>query len=155
MAQAIRYVRAGGPEVIELVDVAEAAPGPGEVAIDVTGVGVNFIEIYQRNGSYPVPMPFIPGSEGTGVVSALGEGVSTFAVGDRVAWAGIPKSYATRVVGPVDQLLAVPSGLSDEEAAALPLQGLTAHYLATSTYPMRRCEIGRAACWGGVATVGG
>lgn len=137
MAHAIRYARAGGPEVIEYVEVPEAEPGPGQVAIDVTGVGVNFIETYQRNGTYRVDYPFVPGGEGAGVISAVGPDVATFAVGDRVAWAGIPGSYASRLVGPADKLLAVPSGMTDEQAAAVPLQGLTAHYLATSTYPIK------------------
>ncbi|WP_152362495.1 quinone oxidoreductase family protein [Microlunatus speluncae] len=137
MGNAIQYRAAGGPEVLELVELPDAEPGPGEVAIDVTGVGVNFIEIYQRTGVYPVPFPYTPGGEGAGVISALGPDVTTFKIGDRVAWPGIPRSYASRVVGPADKLLAVPGGLSDEQAAALPLQGLTAHYLATSTYPIQ------------------
>lgn len=137
MSTAIQCRTAGGPEVLEPVDVPDVEPGSGEVAVDVTAVGVNFIEIYQRSGLYKVEYPFTPGSEGAGVISAVGPDVTTFAVGDRVAWAGIPRSYASRLVGPADKLLAVPSGLTDEQAAALPLQGLTAHYLATSSYPIR------------------
>jgi NADPH2:quinone reductase len=137
VAHAIRYREAGGPEVLELTEVAEVEPGPGEVAVDVTGVGVNFIEIYQRTGVYPVDYPYTPGGEGAGVISAVAPDVTTFKIGDRVAWAGIPGSYASRLVGPADKLLAVPSGLADDQAAALPLQGLTAHYLATSSYPIR------------------
>ncbi len=137
MGNAIQYRAAGGPEVLGLVELPDAVPGPGEVAVDVTGVGVNFIEIYQRTGVYPVQFPYTPGGEGAGVISAVGPDVTTFKIGDRVAWPGIPRSYASRLIGPADKLLAVPSGMSDEQAAALPLQGLTAHYLATSTYPIQ------------------
>ncbi len=137
MAHAIQYREAGGPEVLELNEVPDTEPGSGQVAVDVTGVGVNFIEIYQRTGLYPVDYPYTPGSEGAGVISAVGPDVTNFKIGDRVAWAGIPGSYASRLVGPADKLLGVPSGLADDQAAALPLQGLTAHYLATSSYPIK------------------
>lgn len=128
---AIRAREAGGPEVLEWVEVADPRPGPGELLVRVHAAGVNFIDTYQRGGVYPMPFPHIPGSEGSGVVVA---GTGGFAAGDRVAWAQAPGSYAELVVVPAARALRVPEGVDMDTAAALPLQGLTAHYLVRSTF---------------------
>lgn len=135
--RAIQAVRAGGPDVLELVDLPEPTPGPGEVLVRTAAAGVNFIDTYRRGGMYPMPFPHVPGSEGAGTVTAVGEGVTDLVVGDRVAWADSPDSYAEFVRVRADRALRVPDGVDLEVAAALPLQGLTAHYLATSTYPVQ------------------
>ena len=131
---AIQIGEPGGPEVLVHSEVALPAPGPGEALLGISGAGVNFIDIYRRTGLYPMSHPYVPGTEGAGRVLAVGAGVTEVAVGDRVAWSDIPGSYAQATVGPVDKLIPVPDGVSDQDAAALPLQGLTAHYLATSSY---------------------
>jgi NADPH:quinone reductase len=112
-------------------------PGPGEVTVTVEAAGVNFIDVYQREGRYPNPTPFVLGSEGAGVVSALGPDAGDLAVGDRVAWAMTLGSAATQAVVPASQLVPVPAGVSSETAAAAMLQGMTAHYLVTDTYAVR------------------
>jgi NADPH2:quinone reductase len=129
--------RSGGPEVLQLATVDDPTPGPGELLVRTGAVGVNYIDTYHRSGHYPVPLPFIPGREGAGTVTAVGSGVTEFVVGDRVAWADIPDSYAELVVVPASRALPVPGDVDDETAAALPLQGMTAHYLITSTYPVQ------------------
>lgn len=130
--RAIVAEQAGGPEVLEAKDVVVPEPGPGELLVDTAAVGVNFIEIHQRSGVYPVPFPFTPGGEASGTVAAVGEGVHDFAVGDRIATSAARASYAERFVVAADAVARVPDGLDLETAAALPLQGATAHYLATS-----------------------
>lgn len=135
--RAIQAVRAGGPEVLELVDLPDPTPGPGEVLVKSAVAGINFIDTYRRGGMYPMPFPHIPGSEGAGVVTAVGDGVTDLAVGDRVAWADSSESYAELVRVKADRALRVPEGVDLDVAAALPLQGLTAHYLVTSTYPVQ------------------
>lgn len=135
--RAIQALRAGGPDVLELVDLPEPTPGPGEVLVTSAAAGVNFIDTYRRAGIYPMPFPHVPGSEGAGTVTAVGEGVTDLAVGDTVAWADCPDSYAEFVRVRADRALRVPDGVDLEIAAALPLQGLTAHYLATTTYPVQ------------------
>ncbi|MGD7707569.1 quinone oxidoreductase family protein [Microlunatus sp. Y2014] len=137
MVAAIQVSETGGPEVLRLTEVELPPPGPGEVTIDVLAAGVNFIDVYQRQGVYQRPLPYVPGSEGAGRVRAIGDGVDQVAVGDRVAWASLPGSYAAAVTGPAHGLLAVPEAVDDDQAAALPLQGLTAHYLARDSYPVR------------------
>ncbi len=132
--QAIQVGHTGGPEVLEFVEIAVPEPGLGEVAIQVGAAGVNFIDIYHRQGVYPLPLPFVPGREGAGRVIALGPEVANLEVGDRVAWLQIPESYAEEVVGPAEKLIPVPDAISDEQAAALALQGLTAQSLATDAY---------------------
>ncbi|MEU1726476.1 quinone oxidoreductase family protein [Actinomadura sp. ATCC 39365] len=127
----------GGPEVLEYVERPDPAPGDGEVVVDVAAGGVNFIDIYHRSGAYPLPVPTPIGSEGAGVVSALGAGVEGLAVGDTVAWAGVLGSYAEKAVVPADRLVPVPDGVSAELAAAAMLQGMTAHYLTHSTYEVK------------------
>lgn len=124
----------GGPEVLAVVDRPDPVPAPDEVLVRVAAAGVNFIDTYRRSGAYPMPFPHVVGSEGAGVVQAVGADVARFAPGDRVAWAQAPGSYAELVVVRERELLAVPDGVDDRAAAALPLQGLTAHYLATSSY---------------------
>ena len=134
--KAIQARATGGPEVLELVDVDDPVPGPGEVLVRVAAAGVNFIDTYQRGGVYPVDLPFVPGSEGSGEVVALGDGATSLAVGDRVAWADAPASYAELVRVRAEVALPVPDGVDDESAAAAPLQGMTAHYLTASTFPV-------------------
>ncbi len=124
----------GGPEVLELTQITMPVPGPGELLVKIAAVGVNFIETYQRDGTYTVPYPFIPGSEAAGTVAALGPGVSSHAVGDRVATAEGIACYAEYAIVPAETALPVPSGVPLDVAAALPLQGMTAHYLMNSTY---------------------
>src|SRR6478735_5831638 len=131
---AVQILEPGGPEVLQYVEIDVPEPGPGEVAIQIGAAGVNFIDIYHRQGVYPMPMPFVPGREGAGRVIATGSGVTGVEVGDRVAWLQVPRSYAEVTVGPADRLIPVPDGLSDEQAAALALQGLTAQSLATDVY---------------------
>jgi len=125
----------GGPEVLEYTGTALPQPGPGQLRFRVAATGVNFIETYQRQGIYPLPFPWTPGAEASGVVDALGEGVTGFAVGDRIATAEASACYAEYAVVDADKALPVPDGLDLETAAALPLQGMTAHYLATSSFP--------------------
>lgn len=127
----------GGPEVLETAEVEAPTPKPGEVLVDVAAAGVNFIDTYQREGRYPVPTPFILGMEGAGTVRALGDGVSEVRVGDRVAWVHVLGSYAEQLAVPTDNLFRIPDDVSDESAAALFLQGITAHYLSHSTYPVQ------------------
>lgn len=137
MAQAIQVQQTGGPEVLQTADVEIGAPGPGQVLIDVAAVGVNFIDIYQRQGVYQRDLPYVPGSEGSGRVVAVGPDVTEVSVGDRVAWESLPGSYASQVVGPAARLIPVPESIDDQLAAAMPLQGLTSHYLARSSYRIR------------------
>jgi len=134
--QAIRVQRPGGPEVLELAEVPLPEPGPGEVRIKVEAAGVNFIDVYHRSGLYPLPLPMTPGSEAAGVVDAVGPGVEGFAPGDRVAHAMQLGSYAQYQVVPASKLVKVPADVSLQDAAAAMLQGMTAHYLATSTFPL-------------------
>lgn len=136
--RAIHATRAGGPEVLSVVDqLPEPTPGPGEVVAAVAAAGVNFIDTYQRGGVYPMAFPHVPGSEGAGTVTAVGAGVADVAVGDRIAWLAAPGSYADRVVMRADAALPVPEGVDLETAAALLLQGITAHYLVASTFPVQ------------------
>ncbi|MBL3747313.1 alcohol dehydrogenase catalytic domain-containing protein, partial [Mycobacteroides abscessus subsp. massiliense] len=134
--RAIEVPVTGGPEVLTLVERADPAPGPAEVLIDVDAVGVNFRDIYLRNGSYTAPLPHIPGSEVSGVVRAVGEGVQNLAPGDRVASPVAAWGYAESTTAPADYTAKVPAGLSAEVAASSLLQGITAHYLLTSVYPL-------------------
>ncbi|QZE24761.1 quinone oxidoreductase [Brevibacterium casei] len=137
MTQAVRAMQAGGPEVLEFAEIETPSPGPGEVLVDVEAAGVNFIDTYRRSGVYPMDYPHVVGVEGTGRIAEVGEGVESYRVGDRVAWHEGPGSYATQVVVATDNLLAVPEGVSAEVAAAMPLQGLTAQYLATTSHAIK------------------
>ncbi len=109
---------------------------PGTVLVRLAAIGVNFIDVYHRSGLYKLPLPFTPGSEAAGTVEALGAGVDAFAIGDRVAYAMVPGAYAEFAVVPADKLVPVPGDVSFRDAAALMLQGMTAHYLCTSTFPL-------------------
>jgi NADPH2:quinone reductase len=134
--KAIRFEATGGPEVLRLADVPAPLPGPGEVLVRVEAAGINFIDVYQRSGLYPVPLPGAPGLEGAGVIESLGPGVSGLMPGDRGAWFNAPGSYAEKVVVPADRLIKVPVGIESRTAAAVMLQGMTAHYLVETTYPL-------------------
>ena len=139
--RAVVVERTGGPEVLQVQDLDAPEPGPGQVRVDVAASGVNFIDAYQRSGKYPKPLPFIAGSEGAGTVSAVGEGVGDVSVGDRVAWAMVDGGgYAEQVTVPADRVVPVPDAVEPEQAAAVMLQGMTAHYLCEATYPVRSGE---------------
>ncbi|MGQ4270494.1 quinone oxidoreductase family protein [Nocardiopsis changdeensis] len=134
--RAIVLKETGGPEVLRVSEVVDPVPGPGEVLIDVEARGVNFIDIYQRSGQYDVPLPFVPGMEAAGTVAAVGEGVGDLSVGQRVGWAMAPGAYADRTVVKASLVVPVPEEVSPEQAAALLLQGMTAHYLVNSVHPV-------------------
>jgi NADPH2:quinone reductase len=133
----------GGPEVLQIGEVAPPEPGPGQLLVDVAAAGVNYMDIYQREGRPPyasAALPYVPGAEGAGTVAAVGPGVSDFAVGDRVAWTQVSGSYAEQVAVPVALAVPVPEGMDLSVAAAVMLQGMTAHYLCHSTYPVAQGE---------------
>jgi len=136
--KAIRVSEKGGPEVLELEDIADPTPGKGQVLIDVEATGVNFIEVYHRIGLYDVPKPFTLGAEAAGTVRALGEGVTDLKVGDRVVSQNVKGAYAERGVAAAETCVKIPEGVSSKTAAAVWLQGLTAHYLVTSTFPLKK-----------------
>lgn len=135
--RAVRVQASGGPEVLEVADIEAPEPGPRDVLVDMAAAGVNFIDTYQRSGVYSTPLPFTPGSEGSGKVAAVGSEVTEFAAGDRVAWAMTPGSYAEQAAIPADKAVRIPAGLDDRTAAAAALQGMTAHYLVNSTYSVQ------------------
>ena len=138
----IQIENQGGPEVLSLAERPAPQPGPGQIVAEVAAAGVNYMDIYQREGvgGYGRSLPFVTGGEGAGTVTAVGEGVTSPAVGDRVAWVG-PGSYAEQVVLPAERVVPVPPAISTELAAAAILQGMTAHYLVTSTYPVRAGDV--------------
>jgi NADPH2:quinone reductase len=136
--KAIQIHATGGPEVLQLVELPIPEPGPGQVLIRVEAIGVNFIEIYFRNGVYKSPLPFTPGSEACGTVEELGPGVTGFKSGEMVASTSVLGSYAEYALVPAAQLVRVPESLTPEKAAAAMLQGMTAHYLAFSTFPLKK-----------------
>jgi len=154
MAKAIRFHKQGGPEVLQVDDVPVGDPGPGQVRIRHTAIGVNFVDIYQRSGLYPMQLPAIAGNEGAGVVEGLGKGVKDLKVGDRVAYTGLPGSYCEARIVPADRMVKIPKGISDEQAASMMLKGLTVHYLIHSTYKVKK---GDTVLWhaaaGGVGTI--
>lgn len=127
--KAIEMTQVGGPEVLKLKDVPTPKPGKGQALIRVVAAGLNFIDIYQRRGIYPVKLPYIPGLEASGVVEAVGEGVKEFKIGDRVAYVHEPGAYAEKKLVHADYLIPLPSDITFEQGAAIPLQGMTAHYL--------------------------
>lgn len=135
--KAIQIQTNGDPDVMQLHDVPIPEPGEGQVRIKVEAIGVNFIDIYKRNGQYKVPMPFVVGEECAGMVDAVGAGVSEFKVGDRVASAFTPGAYAEYALTAANKLVPLPSGASSKQAAALMLQGMTAHYLTHSTFAIK------------------
>lgn len=140
MTRAVVVRQTGGPEVLSLEDWPLASPGPGQVALRQTAIGLNFIDTYQRSGLYPVQVPFVAGNEGAGVITALGEGVDGFRIGDRVAYQGQIGAYATERLAAADRLVAIPDGISDQTAAAIMLKGLTAYYLLFQTWPVAKGE---------------
>ncbi len=134
--RAVRVTEPGGPEALVLRDLPDPEPGSGEARVRIDLAGVNYIDVYHRTGLYPKPLPFTPGVEGGGVVDAVGPDVTGVAVGDRVAWAMHPGSYAEAAVVPAWRLVRVPDALPLETAVTLMVQGMTAHYLVESTYPL-------------------
>jgi NADPH2:quinone reductase len=137
--RAVVVTELGGPEVLQPGNWPAPHAGPGQLVVDVAAAGVNFMDVYQREGRPPYGggVPYVPGMEGAGTVAAVGPEVSGFAVGDRVAWPVGPGSYAQQVAVPADRVVAVPEGVDMEVAAAVMLQGMTAHYLCHSTYPVK------------------
>jgi NADPH2:quinone reductase len=149
--RAVRVATHGGPDVLTVVELPTPKPGPGQVLVTVEAAGVNFIDIYQRTGLYSLSLPAILGQEAAGSVAGLGSDVKGWRVGDRVAFVGVQGAYADSVIAPADRLVPVPKGLSTRDAAASLLQGMTAHYLTTDTFPLDKgdtCLIHAAA--GGV-----
>jgi NADPH2:quinone reductase len=136
--KAIQIQKNGGPEAMALAELPVPEAAAGQVVVKVEAAGVNFIDVYQRNGLYPVQLPYVLGVEGSGTVSEVGSGAGTLAVGDRVAWAAGPGTYAEYVAVPSDKLVKVPEAIGFPEAAAAMLQGMTAHYLALETYPIKK-----------------
>jgi NADPH2:quinone reductase len=141
--RAIVVEQNGGPEVLTIGERPDPEPGPGQLLVRVAAAGVNFMDIYQREGRPPYDnaLPYVPGGEGAGTVVAAGDGVTGFGAGDHVAWTGIPGSYAELALLPADRALAVPAGVGLDTAAAVLLQGMTAHYLCHSTYPVAAGEV--------------
>lgn len=142
MTKAIRIHKHGGPDMLVYEELAIVKPGTGQVHIRQTAIGLNFIDVYHRTGLYPVPqLPFTPGMEGAGVVESVGDEVSEIQVGDRVAYAGMPVgAYASERVMPASMLVKLPDTISEEQAAAMMLQGMTAQYLIRSTYRVKEGE---------------
>ncbi len=141
MTKAIRFHQTGGPEVLKWEDVVVGEPGPGQIRIRHTAIGLNFLDTYHRSGVYPLPLPSGIGSEGAGVVTAVGKGVKEFKKGDRVAYASPPVgSYAEERLMASDRVVKIPAGISDRAAAAMMLKGMTARYLIRQTYPVKKGE---------------
>ncbi len=139
--RAIVVHETGGPEKLNLEEVAEPTPGPGELLVEVDAAGLNYIDTYHRGGLYPMDFPLTPGLEGAGTVVGLGSGVTDFNEGDRIGWVSVLGSYAERHVVPADKAIPIPDGVDTGTVAAVLLQGLTAHYLATDTYPLAKEDI--------------
>jgi NADPH:quinone reductase len=141
MATAVRFSKTGGPEVLQLEQVADGQPGPGDVRVRHSAIGVNFIDTYHRSGLYPLPLPSGLGSEAAGVIEAVGRDVTFLKAGNRVAYAGGPVgSYCDRRVMPADRLVKIPDGISDTQAAAMMLKGMTVQYLIRRTYHVKPGE---------------
>jgi NADPH2:quinone reductase len=135
--RAIRVHEYGGPEAMRLEELPTPKPGEGQALVRIEAAGLNYIDTYQRSGAYKGQLPLPLGLEGAGVVEAVGSGVTTVRAGDRVAWTGVPGSYANYNVVPADRLVALPAGVDSRAGASAMLQGMTAHYLAHSTYPLK------------------
>src|SRR5262245_10587252 len=140
MAKAIRYHKQGGPEVLQVDDVQVGDPGPGQVRLRHTAIGVNFVDTYQRSGLYPMQLPQTAGNEAAGVIDAVGPGVKGLKKGDRVCYTGIPGSYCEMRLVPAERMVKLPTGISEETAASMLLKGLTVHYLIFSTYKVKKGE---------------
>ena len=138
--KAIQIKQNGGPGVMELVDLPVPQPKPNEAVVKIKAAGVNFIDVYNRDGHYKVPLPFVLGQEAAGVVSAVGSDVRGLAVGDRVAYTSVLGSYAEYAAVPADRLVKIPAGVDERDAAAVMLQGMTAHYLSHDTHPLKKGE---------------
>lgn len=142
MARRIQIYETGGPEVLRVEEFEVGDPGPGELRVEVRAAGVNFIDVYFRTGLYPRPVPFPSGLEGAGVIEAVGADVAGFREGDRVAWASCPGSYADTMILPAASVVSIPDPVGEERAAAVMLQGMTAHYL---THGVRTTRAGDTA----------
>jgi len=136
--KAIQVKQAGGPEVLQLADLPVPQPKPNEAVVKIAASGVNFIDVYQREGRYSVPLPFVLGQEAAGVVTDVGPEVKSIKPGEHVAWCGVLGAYAEYAAVPGERLVPVPPGVSDQQAAAAMLQGMTAHYLIHDTFPLKR-----------------
>jgi NADPH2:quinone reductase len=155
MSKVVAVHEIGGPEVLSVEDWDIGAPNAGEIKIRQTAIGLNFIDTYQRSGLYPVPLPFVAGNEAAGVVIAVGEGVSEFREGDRVAYQGTIGAYAEERIIAANRVVPIPNGVDDETAAASMLKGLTAYYLLFKTWPLARGEtILWHAAAGGTGSIG-
>lgn len=139
--KAIQVPKTGGVEVLTFIDLPTPKPKPNEVIVKIAAAGINYIDVYFREGRYPVTPPFILGQEASGVVSEVGSDVKDFKPGDRVAYTGITGAYAEYEAVPADRLVRVPAGITDHQAAAALLQGITAHYLTHSTFPLKKGDI--------------
>src|SRR5206468_5363771 len=135
--KAIRVHAAGGPEALRYEDIPQPTPEAGQVLVKIEAAGVNFIDVYQRTGHYKVPVPFTLGQEAAGTIAAVGPAVSAPKIGDRVAYTSLLGAYAEYAVVPADRVVTLPDGVSAKQGAAAMLQGLTAHYLATTTCPLK------------------
>jgi NADPH2:quinone reductase len=138
--KAIQVKQPGGPEVLEYVDLPAPQPKSNEAVVKLAASGVNFIDVYFREGRYKTSMPFVVGQEGAGTVTSIGTEVKSTNVGDLVAWTGQQGAYAEYAAVPADRLVPIPQGVSEQQAAAAMLQGMTAHYLSHDTYPLKRGE---------------
>jgi NADPH2:quinone reductase len=138
--KAIQVKQVGGPDVMEVVELSVPQAKANEAVVKLAAAGVNFIDVYVREGRYKTPLPVVVGQEGAGVVTVVGADVKSVKVGDRVAWASILGAYAEYAAVPADRLVVIPNGVTDEQAAAVMLQGMTAHYLSHDTYPLKRGE---------------
>src|SRR5215213_419966 len=138
--QAIQVSQTGGPEVLTPVDIPVPSPKPDEALVQIKAAGINFIDVYIREGRYPTPLPFVSGQEGAGVVTEVGSEVTTIQPGDRVAYTSVLGSYAEYAAVPASRLVKVPVELDFEQAASAMLQGMTAHYLVHSSYPLKQGE---------------
>jgi NADPH2:quinone reductase len=138
--KAIQVSQTGGPEVLKLVDLPVPTPKPNEALVKIAAIGVNFIDVYFREGRYPAALPFTDGQEASGTVAEVGSDVKSVKVGDRVAYSNVMGSYAEFAAVPADRLVHVPDKITDQQAAAAMLQGMTAHYLINTTYPLKKGE---------------
>src|SRR5579864_8414536 len=136
--KAIQVGQPGGPDAMQLVDLPVPTPKPNEAVVKIAAAGVNFIDVYNREGRYKVPLPFVLGQEAAGTVTAAGSDVKTVRPGDRVAYTSILGAYAEYAAVPAERLVKIPDGVSDRQAAAAMLQGMTAHYLSHDTFHLNK-----------------